>query len=378
MRFNLVSGLYKKQMCDSEVKRSFIWGLAKSVQNYADYEKSSYCFYLAGHLLFSRKLVGNVLTYKVLNFSLKLNVANRILRQLNSIFSDVLPEIKGEEQSSKKRLLMVFWGNAGEVALFLSCLSNAVLKKYMSSDNVELFALCTRKYHKNMLQFYFPGIKAKVCKPGFIHFLRDNQSVGDWCVRLFFSVGYFRKLDVNFRSGVEKNFFHYMRSHFGISEGFLQLSQPNREQYECALRCVMERFPHLLKQKEKVVIISPYSNSLGNLTEEELNKTVALLKSKGLIPFVNSDDPKSNDFMSYAELYVLSAEVKAVVAIRSGLIDFIAPTGTPMLLFYRTQSNEKKDLFSFESTPYFENKKEILLKDGDDMVKITESWLDSL
>lgn len=319
-------------------------------------------FLLGLPLLSSQKTDQLHTTYSIFGGLLKwtINSEDKISAILNSIFSKFsIKSIEG------KKHIYVLSANSGEIALFLSLFFERLLKKHGIANFDEFVVLCTKKYHQDMLKMYFPEVQSVVAKPKALRKITGYGDcvVKDWNIHVLFSGQYFHKYEMTLDEPTERqHFLSWMKQNLNM-------------EYPKTPRTVLENLlkDHLTTAKSKLlalnldysnlIIIADQSLSSRKADPRIFDEVISQLRKKGYSIYLNEPNPKSPNFLTYPEVFALAKEAKAIIALRSGLVDFLAATETPCIALYTGFPNlgiknpektpeEAMSLFSIAGLPY--------------------------
>lgn len=328
--------MYVKKRTDSRLERYFLGGLYRESVRFADFGEASRQAWLLGLPLWGRKLENHRLYWhlgrsRVIN---SFDVLTVLSRDLDRLFASVpVRRVDG------KKHVFVFWANSGEIALLLAFFFDRLLADRGLTGQQDVVVLCTKKYHQEMLSFLFPRIASVVAKPRVLRHLTDDADAGDWRVKMCFPGRYFAQLENTTRrpEGPE-NFFAWMRDYFGCKKTdsrFFPARRPEPQRIEIELFSALEKLDVSRKELARTVILSPSSFSCGRLTDEEIETVKECAAREGLRIYCNPTDPRDARFLSFPELYAAATQAAGLIAIRSGLVDWLALTGIPSFVVYR-------------------------------------------
>lgn len=105
-------------------------------------------------------------------------------------------------------------------------------------------------------------------------------------------------------------------------------------------------------QKDRIVIINPYSNSLGKPTKALYEAICEFLIEKGFTVYTNVIGTQKPIYgskelrCSMEELYSISCEIPAFISIRSGILDYLVSSGINMFVLYDNCTLRIKKMYS--------------------------------
>lgn len=105
------------------------------------------------------------------------------------------------------------------------------------------------------------------------------------------------------------------------------------------------------QQHDRIVILNPYSNSI-EADQELFGQLSDHLKRKGYIVYTNVIDSQpvirgtKELRCSLPELYGIAGRIPMMISIRSGILDFLVPSGVRMLVLYQNCSKYFKRVYS--------------------------------
>lgn len=103
---------------------------------------------------------------------------------------------------------------------------------------------------------------------------------------------------------------------------------------------VSSPIPDFDKKKNRIAVLNPYSNSLNRFTASYYEKIAEILKQQGYLVYTNTikdQTPiKGTEKLncSLPELYFICTKIPLIVSIRSGVLDYLAPTNINMFVLY--------------------------------------------
>lgn len=328
--------IYEKKRTDSRLERSFLGGLYRESVRFADFGEASRQSWLLGLPLWGRTLLGHRLRWHI-GRSLVVNsfdILSVLSRDLDRLFASV-----SVRRVDGKKHVYVFWANSGESALLLGYFFEKLLVAQGLSGPDDVVVLCTKKYHQEMLSFLFPRIRSVVAKPRVLRHLTDDADAGDWRIQICFPGRYFAQLEnTTRRPDGPENFFTWLRDYFGVKKNdsrFFAARRPDSERLAAELSSALQKLDVSREDLTRTVILSPSSFSCGRLTGAEIETVKECAANSGMRLYCNPSDPQDPRFLSFPELYAAATQAAGLVAIRSGLVDWLSLTGIPSFVVYR-------------------------------------------
>ena len=129
-----------------------------------------------------------------------------------------------------------------------------------------------------------------------------------------------------------------MRDYFGVKKNdsrFFAARRPDSERLAAELSSALQKLDVSREDLTRTVILSPSSFSCGRLTGAEIETVKECAANSGMRLYCNPSDPQDPRFLSFPELYAAATQAAGLVAIRSGLVDWLSLTGIPSFVVYR-------------------------------------------
>ena len=199
----------------------------------------------------------------------------------------------------------------------------------------QVVVLCTKQYHQDMLKLYFPEIRSVVLNPKILSFVHDDLEAGEWYVHMCFPGKYFVQMESNFDSG-PVNYLEWMGRWFGLS--VQSPERPDAEELNNALisargKLTKEQNDALMDKSSKGLAILALESVTSSNLDEWLKNQIRSEISKKFVVLENS-----NKF-SYPEIYGIATKAKKLIALRSGLVDFLSNAGIELYIYYTSFRN---------------------------------------
>ena len=322
--------VYRKTRTYNQLKRFFAFGLYREEISFSEEGELSRKTYLLGLPIFGRTLDNFKMSWRLFD---KLSIKTIDIREeFNKKIEENFP-LETIKSINDKKHVFVFWANSGEIAVLLRFFFSQILISQNLINRNEFLVICTKKYHKEMLDLYFPGVCSKVMKPRVLRYLTGDYELDGIKVSMFFPGKYFAGFEEYIsRDGYKINFIDWMKKYLS-----LDIDAPKEpESLSYDLKNISEKIGISIEDINKTVIFLPDSFSSGSFSDEENLSIINEIEEKGYKCYRNQSDPKKEGFLTYPELYVLAKRSYLLVGIRSGLVDFLEPTGIPMLIYYQS------------------------------------------
>lgn len=275
--------------------------------------------------------------------------------------------------------IYVLNSNIGEVYLFFKYFANSII----SSD--KSLVIATKKSHIDVINSLKSKCKYILFEKADLNLFPDVFSVKGKKFYVFFTHKYYVELEKDIREGHE-HYFERMQEIFSGNQ--ISINKVNiNEDIELSLS---KKITEINLNSNNFVIIIPESNSCSDLDEAFVKQITYELKKKGYDVFFNTNTGFSESigckscFLNLQELFKLSEMAKAVIGVRCGLMEYIAESGTPAYVIYKSFKNrlpeefmsaqKAYDGFSLAKLPENGNRiNEYILNDLDDYEIITRS-----
>lgn len=320
--------LYEKYRTDDRLIRLFAGGLWREDVRFSSYGEAGREISLCGLPLWGRRIENNVLSWHLgRNIEIsKLRIADILERDLNRLFGP-------PASSETRRHVFVLWANSGEIAMLFASFMPQLLEK-MQLTSKDVVFLCTKPYHADMAELYFPDVKTVVAKPKILRHVTQDLQTQTWNVNVFFTGAYFCEFERQAkRSSTPLDCIDWMSDYLGLP--------PQPPSLTAELNQRLDRFEVTADRKlgthtdwSKAILISPSSFSCGSLSAEDTAAIHDMAVEQGFDVFFNN--ATGNRVLSFPELLSKARHAAGIVGIRSGLIDFLNCTNVPMFICYRS------------------------------------------
>ena len=347
--------LYRKFRAEKALKRDFLGGIYREIVTFEDYGEASRQAKLLGIPIWGRTLDQQAISWHIGSSLVvrKLLIEKKLSQQLNWIFESMpVSSINGRKHA------FVFWANSGEIALLLMFFWKKLLFRYEIKHSKEVVVLCTKQYHQDMLKLYFPEIRSVVAKPKILRYVLGDVETDDWFVHMCFPGKYFAQFEATINN-VPINYLEWMGKWFNVPIG--SPANPNRIELEKAMSSALNKLTQEQKDalntnaNKGLAILSLDSYSSRKLDNKLKNKLLSEA-SKNFVILENSSK------FSYPEVFAIATKAKILIALRSGLVDFLSNSGIAICVYYtrfydrgfNTPAKSSKDvlkLFSIRAIP---------------------------
>ena len=276
--------------------------------------------------------IGNIRTYYFFNYKYKECDLGNIFYQKHKKLFDQYDDI------------YILHANIGESVLFLK-LAKSYFKK--NGSNKPLF-IGSQNYHKDLVELLCPDIPVVIIRGINISLYEDKFKVnGNKTFRLLFSKPYFDSVEDNIR---DKNnstihFKTQMLNYLGLedkdfSNDAINISNETR-------KSLQEKIAKTNLDLGNFVIFTPEANTCEDYEFEFWQQLKTKYESQGIDVFCNVvqsiNKVKFNKFkqcdLTLGELYELTKMAKELIGLRSGLLDLLVLTNTPMKVLYTNAKN---------------------------------------
>lgn len=232
--------------------------------------------------------------------------------------------------------IYILHANIGETVVFLR-LARAYFKKNGSKSPL---IIGLKPYHKDLVKMFLPDVDVKIVKSVKVSLYPDGFSVKGYNVKLIFPKSHYDKVEDALRdkNSDKKHFVEFILDYLGLTE----------EDFSGFEFSVSEREKEVLRKKtEKIgldidnfVFISPEANTCEDVGYDYWKELGEKYKKEGVDVFCNvvKEKERFEEFkqckLSLKEVYILASWAKEIVGLRSGLMDLLVLTGTPMKVIY--------------------------------------------
>lgn len=359
---------YRKYRAEKALKRDFLGGLYREIVTFEDYGEVSRQSCLLGIPIWGRKLDQQAISWHIGSSLVvkQISIAKELSLQLNSIFTGMsVHPINGKKQ------IFVFWANSGEIALLLMFFWKQLLERYDIHDPEEVVVLCTKQYHQDMLRLYFPEIRSVVAKPKILRYVLDDLEAGEWYVHMCFPGKYFAGFEASVNS-MPVNYLEWMSRWFNLE--IKSPAKPDRNElnkaYDSALnKLTLEQKDALNERVEKGLAILALEAFSSFGLDDGFKQTIYSNVSEKYVILENS--PK----FTYPEIFAVATKAKKLIALRSGLVDFLSNSEISLCIYYTCfpdrgfntpakTSEEVVKLFSIKALPFKNAKKTVEIDVG--------------
>lgn len=222
----------------------------------------------------------------------------------------------------------------GEFSYFLTYFFSELLKR--KHIRHPLF-VTTFEYHKKILHMFFPDIPILICSESKVLLPREGEfNVEQIPSSYLFSDEYFINIEKNIR---------LKRVHFlsGMSK-YLNMERSSSIAPICIdehlHKVVLNKLKQLSLDRKPFVYVVPHASSCQLLPSSFWNELFLRIHQKGLDIFLNPHNLASYpDWchtidLSLEEVFIVAQHAKAIIGLRSGLLDLLIRTKTPIHAIY--------------------------------------------
>lgn len=323
--------VYEKFRTDNSLRRRYLGGLYTEVAFFSSFEERERKVSLLGLPLWKRVRENGVFTWSAFgHIPVKsLDIQEKFEESVDALFRHYdIKRVNGQKS------LIVFWGNSGEVSVLCRMYFDQLLRQIgIDNPKDEVVVLCTKRYHADILRLYYPDIRFVVGKPWALRYMTDDVELEHWRVKLCFPGKYFGMFEKIAEMGTAMNFVRYMRKYFGFEEAY-ELREPDRQTLEKAWERVKAKLEIDEKRAAKTVIFCMESFTSSEVPMGTWDQCRNEMIEQNLEIYVNETNPESKKFLNYVEIFALAQKAHSIVAVRSGLVDFLTPAKKPMKVFY--------------------------------------------
>lgn len=324
--------VYKKYIAEKALRRDFIGGIYREIINYEEYGEALRQSYFLGLPIWGKRIDQKTITWHIgVSIVVKrFSIANELSKVLEKAFDGLRVTPINE-----KKHVFIFRSNSGEIAILLMFFWKKLLEINDIRNREQVVVLCTKQYHQDMLKFYFPEIRSVVLNPEILRFVHDDLEAGEWFVHMCFPGKYFIRMEANVES-VPVNYIEWMGRWFGIK---VQMPEsPDIEELENALasartKLTKEQDDALMNKSSKGLVILALESVTSSSLDERFKNQIRTEISKRYVVLENS-----NKF-SYPEIYGIATKSKMLIALRSGLVDFLSNAGLALCIYYTSFRN---------------------------------------
>lgn len=319
--------LYRKYRAEKALKRVFLGGIYREIVTFEDYGEASRQSSLLGIPVWGRKLNQQTISWHIGSSFIvkKISIAKELSFQLDSIFSKM-----PVRPVNVRKHIFIFWANSGEIALLLMFFWKPLLKRYGIRDPEEVVVLCTKQYHQDMLRLYFPEIRSVVAKPKVLRYVLDDMDADEWQVHMCFPGKYFARFEASVNS-VPINYLEWMSKWFKLQ--VCPPIKPNEKEFNKAFNSAINKL--FLEQKnalndkaEKGLAILALDSFSSYSLDDKFKQIISSNVSSKYVVLENSSK------FSYPEIFAIATKAKMLIALRSGIVDFLVNSGIEMYLYY--------------------------------------------
>lgn len=226
----------------------------------------------------------------------------------------------------------------------------ANLFKYLPlyKDKENLIIAGRREYISDIFEIFCPEISAISIKcDEYLHFLKnDKYKYKNHNFILYLPITYFDNLYKKMEKDTSLYFVQQIAKYISITDSKIQFNQAiiNSEHEKFLLKKFSKYF-----SLDNLIIVSPHALSSSPYYDNFWKALVNKLKNMGYCVFINSNIAKyynsiqNNKLYSVKDIFYITRYAKAVIGLRSGLIDVLSSINTKFHILY-TQNPYRKVL----------------------------------
>lgn len=229
--------------------------------------------------------------------------------------------------------------NIGEFGLFLSL----CFKNFIKQNNIKHPLFITNTKHSiALLNMFYPTSKI-LNAPSLPYQMPDEFYINNIKSRYFFPIPYFQQVEKDI-TDKKTHFFESILNFLNLKQSKFDVNLPQiAGTYQQSAQRKLKSMGLINK---KFVFIVPDANSCVDINKEFWNKLAKNLRNKGFeIIFNSSKIPlPTKSFLakfSLQEAFIVAQKAQAVIGLRSGLLDLLSMTGTPIHAIYTAFKNRK-------------------------------------
>lgn len=241
---------------------------------------------------------------------------------LESFYNEYFKYLPGDFDN-----IYILHANSGEAYCFLAYLAKACLKK--DNSKKPLF-VATKGYHEDIIELLFP----KAHNVFYNMYLKEPRLglIGDCIeykgrkIRQLFSQRHFNLVNSNLG---QIHYFDAMLQTLGLDRK--EVSKPVPKVAKSLVNQVTKKVENLGLNLDKFVILAPEALTTGLMPNSFWHSLVKELYNQGYDVFLNvtqaTDLKCKRCDLSYKEIFALSTLSKGVISLKSGLSEFLLPSG---------------------------------------------------
>lgn len=353
--------LYQKETnLRDDSSKTIFYGLLREQKFYSDdFTEFKHQLFICGILIYQKHIKNNNIRFELTPLLLcykTINLSSQLLNFLNQLPTEFIPT-----SVSRFKHVFILHGNSGDIALFLHLFFSKFTNQKGIKQPKELLILYTKKYHLPILKLLQPHFKSIQVDIKLVNRINSVLILNDWKIYTCHPTSFYRKCQLNFLLESPGNFTHWVSDELGITPC---------KNHSPISSLSLAGISHQLKSKlsseqisalnnpsgSRLIILSTQANTLQSLDNTTSIFLIELIKDAGFIPFINSDNPKDKSFLTHEEIFALSKYSRVLIAVRSGLVDFLSLSGVPIVAIYSKplikSASIKKCMEAFSLKPF--------------------------
>lgn len=249
------------------------------------------------------------------------------------------------------RNIIILNGNSGEICIFLKYILGKLLNIH---DN--FFIIVTKKYHIDLIKVIWPNLQF-VYIPNFQLDIKERVfTIDGFSFLIVFPTSYF----IDFENSLLKhhkekcnNYYDQLIGYFNFSKKSIYSQSIKLD--DIMIEIIINKIQSIKLNLEKFIFICPEAPSCRLINMSFWNKIGKIFIQKGYDIFVNlTDQQLIKDFsergyktcnLTYLEAFLLAKKAKKIIALRSGLVDFLVYTKVPCVIFYTSFNVDSRNIF---------------------------------
>lgn len=239
--------------------------------------------------------------------------------------------------------IYIMHANIGESFVFLK-----LAKKYFEKKGSKKpLIVGLQGYHVDLVKMICPDVPVLYTKRAKISLHLDEFKINEQKFHIIFPKKHFDFVEDSLRdkNATTKHFIKHILNRMELDYSDFSTDKVNIS--ERVVNDVSNKMKDIGLNLDKFVIFAPEANTCEEMSPEFWQNMKQEYESKGFDIFCNTKEfNKAFDSFKWCsltitEVYALVCMAKEVVALRSGLIDLLSTTNTPMKIYY-TQAKERE------------------------------------
>lgn len=281
------------------VVRSFFGGVLKLTKLYRLGKLEKYSISLLGVRFYSCVKRSSRLEYFFLKFNFKqVDTSKKNKDQLREI--------------GKNKNLIILRSNSGEAYLVLKYFIDSIIRDHLRIPQRQVLIVCTKRYHAELVKHLCPQYSFIVEERKLFNDLPFYSEIDGKKVLNLFPVQYYGAFE--FSQDPQKNYFFWMKNFF-IQNGIFLKSSKLHKQYK-------------KENIQRQILLIPESVSSNSLNRQDIQDIITILGEFGFQALIN------NPNIPFRKLLSATKEVAGIIAVRSGIVDFLIEAQLPTFVIY--------------------------------------------